>query len=99
MGRLVPELQSSYQLHTPSSACNSMPFDFEDLGIALPAQWLWDILDEFVYHYQTRPQQSPAIRALRRGYMTRGLASQSRQDIQHLLPQGGKAAEGTLCAR
>ncbi|CAE7855228.1 unnamed protein product, partial [Symbiodinium microadriaticum] len=27
--------------------------DGEDLGIALPAQWLWDILDEFVYHYQT----------------------------------------------
>ena len=26
--------------------------DGEDLGIALPAQWLWDILDEFVYHYQ-----------------------------------------------
>jgi len=25
----------------------------EDLCIALPAQWLWDILDEFVYHYQT----------------------------------------------
>jgi translation initiation factor 3 subunit L len=25
----------------------------EDLPIALPAQWLWDILDEFVYHYQT----------------------------------------------
>eukprot|EP00930_Biecheleria_cincta_P072530 TRINITY_DN5990_c0_g4_i1.p1 TRINITY_DN5990_c0_g4~~TRINITY_DN5990_c0_g4_i1.p1 ORF type:complete len:537 (+),score=120.59 TRINITY_DN5990_c0_g4_i1:44-1612(+) len=25
----------------------------EDIGIALPAQWLWDILDEFVYHYQT----------------------------------------------
>ena len=28
----------------------------EDLGIALPAQWLWDILDEFVYHYQRRPK-------------------------------------------
>lgn len=27
--------------------------DGEDLGIQLPAQWLWDILDEFVYHYQT----------------------------------------------
>jgi len=27
--------------------------DGEDVGIALPAQWLWDILDEFVYHYQT----------------------------------------------
>eukprot|EP00933_Yihiella_yeosuensis_P017856 TRINITY_DN1484_c0_g1_i3.p1 TRINITY_DN1484_c0_g1~~TRINITY_DN1484_c0_g1_i3.p1 ORF type:complete len:538 (+),score=121.39 TRINITY_DN1484_c0_g1_i3:72-1616(+) len=27
--------------------------DGEDLCISLPAQWLWDILDEFVYHYQT----------------------------------------------
>jgi hypothetical protein len=25
----------------------------QDLGIQLPAQWLWDILDEFVYHYQS----------------------------------------------
>lgn len=25
----------------------------EDLSVALPAQWLWDILDEFVYHFQT----------------------------------------------
>jgi translation initiation factor 3 subunit L len=25
----------------------------EDLTVALPAQWIWDILDEFVYHYQT----------------------------------------------
>jgi len=25
----------------------------EELSIALPAQWIWDLLDEFVYHYQT----------------------------------------------
>jgi len=25
----------------------------EDLSVALPPQWIWDILDEFVYHYQT----------------------------------------------
>jgi len=25
----------------------------QDLSIALPPQWIWDILDEFVYHYQT----------------------------------------------
>jgi translation initiation factor 3 subunit L len=25
----------------------------ETLSVALPTQWLWDILDEFVYHYQT----------------------------------------------
>lgn len=25
----------------------------QDLDAALPAQWLWDILDEFIYHYQT----------------------------------------------
>lgn len=24
----------------------------EDLSVALPAQWIWDILDEFIYHYQ-----------------------------------------------
>ena len=30
----------------------------QDLGIQLPAQWLWDILDEFVYHYQSG---TPAI--------------------------------------
>jgi len=23
-----------------------------DLSVALPAQWIWDILDEFVYHYE-----------------------------------------------
>eukprot|EP00442_Polarella_glacialis_P002274 CAMPEP_0115128526 /NCGR_PEP_ID=MMETSP0227-20121206/51189_1 /TAXON_ID=89957 /ORGANISM="Polarella glacialis, Strain CCMP 1383" /LENGTH=530 /DNA_ID=CAMNT_0002533103 /DNA_START=57 /DNA_END=1649 /DNA_ORIENTATION=- len=27
--------------------------DLHSLCIALPPQWLWDILDEFVYHYQT----------------------------------------------
>jgi len=25
----------------------------DELSVALPAQWIWDILDEFVYHYQT----------------------------------------------
>lgn len=25
----------------------------EDLPMALPPQWIWDLLDEFVYHYQT----------------------------------------------
>jgi translation initiation factor 3 subunit L len=25
----------------------------EELSFALPAQWIWDILDEFIYHYQT----------------------------------------------
>jgi len=25
----------------------------EEPSAALPAQWLWDILDEFIYHYQT----------------------------------------------
>jgi len=25
----------------------------EDVSLALPAQWIWDLLDEFVYHYQT----------------------------------------------
>eukprot|EP00929_Paragymnodinium_shiwhaense_P091756 TRINITY_DN5165_c0_g1_i1.p1 TRINITY_DN5165_c0_g1~~TRINITY_DN5165_c0_g1_i1.p1 ORF type:complete len:522 (-),score=180.24 TRINITY_DN5165_c0_g1_i1:274-1839(-) len=25
----------------------------ETLSVGLPKQWLWDILDEFVYHYQT----------------------------------------------
>eukprot|EP00440_Ansanella_granifera_P068318 gb/GFBE01074114.1/.p1 GENE.gb/GFBE01074114.1/~~gb/GFBE01074114.1/.p1 ORF type:complete len:517 (+),score=187.01 gb/GFBE01074114.1/:1-1551(+) len=25
----------------------------EELCVALPAQWLWDVLDEFIYHYQT----------------------------------------------
>lgn len=25
----------------------------DEFSIALPAQWLWDILDEFIYHYQT----------------------------------------------
>jgi len=25
----------------------------EELTVALPPQWIWDILDEFVYHYQT----------------------------------------------
>jgi translation initiation factor 3 subunit L len=25
----------------------------EELSVALPAQWIWDLLDEFVYHYQT----------------------------------------------
>jgi len=25
----------------------------EDLTVALPPQWVWDLLDEFVYHYQT----------------------------------------------
>jgi translation initiation factor 3 subunit L len=25
----------------------------EDLSVALPGQWTWDLLDEFVYHYQT----------------------------------------------
>lgn len=25
----------------------------QTLSVGLPAQWLWDILDEFVYHYQT----------------------------------------------
>jgi len=25
----------------------------EVLSVALPAQWLWDMLDEFVYHYET----------------------------------------------
>eukprot|EP00929_Paragymnodinium_shiwhaense_P091757 TRINITY_DN5165_c0_g2_i1.p2 TRINITY_DN5165_c0_g2~~TRINITY_DN5165_c0_g2_i1.p2 ORF type:complete len:520 (-),score=176.30 TRINITY_DN5165_c0_g2_i1:305-1864(-) len=25
----------------------------ETLSVGLPIQWLWDILDEFVYHYQT----------------------------------------------
>jgi len=24
-----------------------------ELSLALPAQWIWDLLDEFVYHYQT----------------------------------------------
>jgi translation initiation factor 3 subunit L len=28
----------------------------EDLSAALPAQWLWDLLDEFVYHFQTYNQ-------------------------------------------
>jgi len=27
--------------------------DDKGISVALPAQWLWDILDEFVYHYQT----------------------------------------------
>jgi len=27
--------------------------DSEQLSLALPAQWIWDMLDEFVYHYQT----------------------------------------------
>lgn len=27
--------------------------DGDELSLALPAQWIWDILDEFVYHYQT----------------------------------------------
>lgn len=25
----------------------------EDLSVALPPQWIWDIIDEFIYHYQT----------------------------------------------
>mmetsp|Transcript_5827 Transcript_5827/g.13773 ORF Transcript_5827/g.13773 Transcript_5827/m.13773 type:complete len:518 (-) Transcript_5827:109-1662(-) len=25
----------------------------EDLAVALPPQWVWDLLDEFIYHYQT----------------------------------------------
>jgi len=25
----------------------------EDLSVALPPQWVWDLLDEFIYHYQT----------------------------------------------
>lgn len=25
----------------------------EGLSVGLPAQWIWDVLDEFVYHYQT----------------------------------------------
>jgi len=25
----------------------------EDLTVGLPPQWVWDLLDEFVYHYQT----------------------------------------------
>jgi len=25
----------------------------EDLSISLPPQWIWDLLDEFIYHYQT----------------------------------------------
>mmetsp|Transcript_27837 Transcript_27837/g.83157 ORF Transcript_27837/g.83157 Transcript_27837/m.83157 type:complete len:517 (-) Transcript_27837:106-1656(-) len=25
----------------------------EDLTVALPPQWVWDLLDEFIYHYQT----------------------------------------------
>jgi translation initiation factor 3 subunit L len=25
----------------------------EELSVALPPQWVWDILDEFIYHYQT----------------------------------------------
>merc|ERR1712176_1366812 len=25
----------------------------EEWSFALPAQWIWDILDEFIYHYQT----------------------------------------------
>mmetsp|Transcript_66828 Transcript_66828/g.159947 ORF Transcript_66828/g.159947 Transcript_66828/m.159947 type:complete len:523 (+) Transcript_66828:169-1737(+) len=25
----------------------------EELSLALPGQWIWDMLDEFVYHYQT----------------------------------------------
>lgn len=25
----------------------------EDLTVALPPQWAWDLLDEFIYHYQT----------------------------------------------
>lgn len=27
--------------------------DGEELSLALPAQWIWDLLDEFIYHYQT----------------------------------------------
>merc|ERR1719199_1375433 len=27
--------------------------DGDELSLALPPQWIWDILDEFVYHYQT----------------------------------------------
>lgn len=27
--------------------------DDEDLPMALPGQWIWDLLDEFIYHYQT----------------------------------------------
>jgi len=27
--------------------------DGQTLSVGLPNQWLWDILDEFVYHYQT----------------------------------------------
>jgi len=27
--------------------------DGEELSLALPPQWIWDVLDEFVYHYQT----------------------------------------------
>jgi translation initiation factor 3 subunit L len=27
--------------------------DGDELTVALPNQWIWDILDEFVYHYQT----------------------------------------------
>jgi len=26
--------------------------DGDELSVVLPAQWIWDILDEFVYHYQ-----------------------------------------------
>lgn len=40
--------------------CRLLDLVIEDLkeaedvfSIALPAQWLWDILDEFIYHYQT----------------------------------------------
>jgi len=27
--------------------------DGGEFSLALPAQWIWDILDEFIYHYQT----------------------------------------------
>jgi len=27
--------------------------DGDELSLALPAQWIWDMLDEFIYHYQT----------------------------------------------
>lgn len=38
--------------------------DGEELSVALPAQWLWDIMDEFIYHYNTYCNtRSKAIKA------------------------------------